>query len=56
MYSNFSTILYQDKSVKNASMMKKVEEREKKKMEQMKKKLHTDDESKLTLDTLKTTA
>ncbi len=28
-------------------MMKRVEEREKKKMDQMKKKLHTDDESKI---------
>ena len=35
----------QDKTVKSTAMMKKVEEREKKKMDQMKKKLHTDDES-----------
>lgn len=32
--------------MKSTGMMKKVEEREKKKMDEMKKKLHTDDESK----------
>ena len=40
-----SCIPLQDKSVKNTAMLKKVEEREKKKMDQMRKKLHTDDES-----------
>jgi len=46
----FTLILYlffilwqQDKSVKDVSL-KKMEERDKKKMDQLKKKLHTDDE------------
>ncbi|XP_065063830.1 talin-like isoform X3 [Rhopilema esculentum] len=37
--------LTRDKTVKSTAMMKKVEEREKKKMDQMKRKLHTDDET-----------
>ena len=36
-------------------MMKKVEEREKKKMDQMKKKLHTDDESECDLPVFRLT-
>lgn len=38
-------LLFKDKSVKT-STMQRVEERDKKKMETLKKKLHTDDESK----------
>lgn len=44
-YIPVSCVPLQDKSVKNTAMLKKVEEREKKKMDQMRKKLHTDDES-----------
>lgn len=43
LYFIFFILCQQDKSVKDVSL-KKMEERDKKKMDQLKKKLHTDDE------------